>query len=54
LKKHVHCRFEEDLLEKVDDAAGLLGLSRTAFIKTACKSYLRTVHTNRKSLKADS
>lgn len=54
MKKHVHCKFEEDLLARVDRAALLLGLNRTEFIKLSCKSYLNTMHTNRKSLKADS
>jgi uncharacterized protein (DUF1778 family) len=53
MKRRVHCRFEEDLLDRVDRAAALLGLNRTEFIKLSCKSYLRTVRTNRESLKAD-
>jgi metal-responsive CopG/Arc/MetJ family transcriptional regulator len=53
MKKRVHCRFEEELLEEVDCAAELLGLTRTAFIKLACRKLLRSMRTNRKSLKAD-
>ena len=52
LKRHVHCRFEEDLLESVDEAAGLLGLTRTGFIKLACTRYLESVRTNKKNLRA--
>jgi metal-responsive CopG/Arc/MetJ family transcriptional regulator len=40
MKKHVHCRFEEDLLDRVDRAAELLSLNRTEFIKLSCKAYL--------------
>jgi metal-responsive CopG/Arc/MetJ family transcriptional regulator len=52
MKRHVHCRFEEDLLQRVDEAALLLGLTRTGFIKLACRTYLRSVRTNKKNLKA--
>jgi hypothetical protein len=54
MKRRVHCLFEEDLLSSVDEAAALLNLNRTQFIKLSCKHYLRTMRINRKSLKADS
>jgi metal-responsive CopG/Arc/MetJ family transcriptional regulator len=40
MKKRVHCRFEEDLLDRVDRAAALLGLNRTELIKLSCNAYL--------------
>lgn len=52
MKRRVELRFEEDLLDSVDEAATLLNLSRTEFVKLACKAYLSSVRQNRKYLKA--
>lgn len=54
MKRRVEVRFEEDLLDSVDRAATFLKVSRTEFIKHACRAYLPSVRQNRKSLKADS
>ena len=47
MKRRVELRFEQDLLDRVDEAAELLGISRTALIKQACKAYLPSIRQNR-------
>jgi metal-responsive CopG/Arc/MetJ family transcriptional regulator len=52
MKRRVEVRFEEGLLESVDRAATLLNMTRTEFVKHACKTYLLSIRQNRKYLKA--
>ena len=52
MKKRVEVRLEEELVNSVDRVAGLLHVTRTDFIRSACLDSLDSIRTNRKSLKA--
>jgi metal-responsive CopG/Arc/MetJ family transcriptional regulator len=52
MKKRVEVRLEEELVNSIDRVAGLLHISRTDFIRSACTESLVSIRTNRKSLKA--
>ena len=51
MRKRVEVKLEEELVERIDHVAGLLDITRTDFIRSACLDSLDSIRTNRKSLK---